>query len=111
MRRATHALRGAGIAAVLGTIGLGSALAGTDVALSILDSGKKVTGAPVEIFLSNDHLVGQTNADGVVTFEIESGRGFWVEVRGKRLAKFFFVEQAPFQIDLAEMDTIDWEGR
>lgn len=108
---ATRALRSAWLVAILGTIGLGSALASQEVALTIRDEGQIVVGAQVEIFLSNAHLIGQTNEDGVVTFEVESGKGFWVEVRGERLAEFFFVEQAPFQFDLAEMETIDWERR
>jgi hypothetical protein len=111
MKHATRALRIAGLVAILGSLGLRPALAGDVVALTIRDGGAAVVDTRVELFLSNDHLVGQTDADGVVTFEIESGKGFWVEVRGERLAEYFLVEQAPFQIDLAEMDTIEWERR
>ncbi len=111
MRRATRALRTAGLVAILGTISLGSAFAADDVVLTISDGGQAVVGARVEIFLSNAHLIGQTNDDGVVAFEVESGKGFWVEVNGERLAEFFFVEQAPYQFDLAEMETIEWERR
>ncbi len=111
MNRATRALRSAGLAAVLGIIGLGSARAGTEVVLTIYDDAAAVAGAQVEIFLSNEHLAGQTNNDGIVAFQVESGRGFWIEVNGERLAQFFFVDQAPIQIDLATMGTIEWEGR
>jgi len=111
MNRATRALRGAGLAAILGVIVLGSAGAGTEVVLTIQDDAVAVAEAQVEIFLSNEHLVGQTDSDGVVAFQVESGRGFWIEVNGERLAQFFFVDQAPLQIDLATVGTIEWEGR
>lgn len=111
MRGATHAWRAAGLVAILGAFGLGSAQAGDDVALTISDAGRAVGGVKVEIFLSNTHLSGQTDAQGLVAFEVESGKGFWVEVNGERLAEYFFVEQAPFAIDLASIDTIEWERR
>ena len=94
--------------AALAGMAVGGAQAATDLTLTIVNDSEPVVGAQIEIFLSNDYQLAATDDLGQVTFEVESGRGFWLEVDGERLAEFYFVDDAPESIDLATTDTIEW---
>ncbi len=96
---------------VFGALGVGSVRAEEEILLTITHDGEAVVGSEVTVFLSDGMLADVTDDAGNVTFEAKSGRGFWVEVDGARLDRFFFVDQAPYEIDLAVVDTIDWPGR
>jgi hypothetical protein len=85
--------------------------AAEEVSLTILDQDVPLAGAEVTIFLADFMYTGVTNEDGIVEFSVDYGRGFWVEVNGERLADFYFVEDAPYTVDLAFVGTIDWPGR
>jgi hypothetical protein len=95
----------------LGLLSATPAFAAEDVSLTIVDQEVPLAGAEVAIFLSDGMHSGITDSEGLVTFSVEYGRGFWVEVNGERLDQFYFVESAPYLVDLALVGTIDWPGR
>ena len=87
------------------------ASAAEEVSLTILDEDVPLAGVEVSIFLADAMHTAVTDAEGVVNFMVEYGRGFWVEVNAERLDQFYFVEDAPYVVDLALVGTIDWPGR
>ena len=91
---------------------VGTASAAETVTLNFSESGDAVNRAEIVIFFSSGIDSGETSAAGTVDLEVESGRGFWVEVNGERLDTFFFVEDGPtFEIDLDVVGTMEWPGR
>lgn len=87
-----------------------SARAASDLILLIEDGGAPVQGATVEVFLSYGSHTTTTDADGFAAFQIESGKGFWVEVNGERLDHFYQTDQAAQIIDIASVGRIQWQG-
>ncbi len=86
----------------------GSADAANELSLTILDNGVPVVGAEVTVYLSYGAEKGFTDENGVVTFEIENGKGFWVEVAGERLDHFYETQAIAQTIDLAQVGTMEW---
>jgi len=92
-------------------LGPGSVAAAEQVTLKIEDQGQPVAAAEVVIFLSCDRIEATTDALGAASFDIEcGGRGFWVEVDGKRLAEFYWVGRVPEKIDVASVGYMAWGG-
>lgn len=87
------------------------AFAAEEIALTILDTDVPLAGAEVTIFLSDGMQTAVTDVEGLATFSIDYGRGFWVEVNGDRLAQFFFVADGAQDLDLAAIGTMNWPGR
>jgi len=85
-----------------------SARAASDLILLFEDDGAPVQDATIEIFLSTGAYTTITDAEGFAIFQIEAGKGFWVEVNGARLDHFFSTDQATQIIDIATIGWMQW---
>lgn len=89
----------------------GPATAATPLQITFTNSGTPVAGGQVALFFSNEMVSATTDQAGVARFSIESGKLFWIEVNGQRLAKVFSMAAAPSNVDVASVGTIVWRGR
>ncbi len=96
---------------VLSGLAIGVVRAEEKVQLQLITGETPLVGADVVVYLSDGVHQGLTDDEGKMTFEALTGRGFWVEVDGERLDEFYFVDQAPYQIDLSTVGVIEWPGR
>jgi len=87
------------------------AVAATTLQIVFTNSGTPVAGGEVVLFFSNEAISTVTDQAGLARFSIESGKGFWIEVNGQRLAKFYSMTQPPANIDIATVGTMQWRGR
>jgi hypothetical protein len=85
-----------------------SARAASDLILLFEDDGAPVQGATIDIFLSTGAYTTITDAEGFAIFQIEAGKGFWVEVNGERLDQFFSTDEATHIIDIATIGRMQW---
>lgn len=92
-------------------LGAGVASAATQLGITFTSSGTPVANGQVVLFFSNGTASATTDQAGLANFSIDSGRGFWIEVNGQRLARFYTLDQAPSNIDVASVGTIVWRGR
>jgi hypothetical protein len=81
------------------------------VSFQVKNGGSVVAATNVTLYLSYGKEVSTSDANGSVSFDVGNARGFWVEVDGKRLGRFFHVNQVPAVIDMAQTGTIQWGGR
>jgi hypothetical protein len=88
-----------------------AAMAAAEVRFQLLNNGVPMSNAEVVLYLSYGAENGRANANGDVAIAIEDGRGYWVEVNGARLKKFFTVDQTPAVIDVAVIGTMEWPGK
>ena len=84
------------------------AWAATDLILMFQENGAPVQEATIEIFLSYGSHVTTTDAEGYAIFQIDNGRGFWVEVNGERLDHFYDTSQDTQVIDIATVGRMNW---
>ena len=89
----------------------GTAIAATQMSIAFTNAGTPVAGAEIALFFSNDVVTAVSDKNGVAQFSIDRGKGFWVEVNGQRLAKFYSIDQPPASIDMASVGTMVWRGR
>jgi hypothetical protein len=85
-----------------------TARAASDLILLFEDGGAPVQDATIQIFLSSGSQTTTTDAEGFAIFQIESGKGFWVEVNGERLDHFYQTDQATQIIDISTIGRIQW---
>ncbi len=88
-----------------------TAMAATDIQITVLDNGTAVAEAEITLYQSADMQTAVTDEHGVANVELEYNGGFWVEVNGKRLAEFFEAGRATVEIDLATVEIMEWQGR
>jgi hypothetical protein len=101
-----------GAVMVLGLFVAGTVHAGTRVNLKVVKDGVPQTGAKVVLYTSYGTETAVAGKDGQVTFDLRSGRGFWVEVDGERLARFYsLTEKSITVIDLAKVGKMEWPRR
>jgi len=74
------------------------------------NQGVNLQNADVTLFLGYGTEQGRTNADGQVTIQVQQGRGFWIEVNGARLNRFYLINAVPAVIDVAQVGTMTWQG-
>lgn len=107
----TGLLLGTALLCGAGVVSVTPAGAAQDITLTIVDHDVPLAGVEVAIFLSDGMQTGVTNENGLVTFTIDYGKGFWVEVNGDRLNQFYFVDDAPYALDLSLVGIMNWPGR
>jgi hypothetical protein len=81
------------------------------IQFQLKDGISTVSNTDVTLYLSYGKEVAMTGADGKVAFEVSNAKGFWIEVNGRRLARFFQIGQVPQVIDIAAIGTMQWGGR
>jgi hypothetical protein len=83
--------------------------AGT-VSFQVTQQGTAIANTPVVLFTSYGRVEGRTNQQGQVSFDFGKGKGFWVEVNGARLNRFFEVATVPAVLDVNQIGTMTWKG-
>ena len=104
------ALCSLGAAVLLGLALAGTAQAATSISFKMKNGNATLSNTQVTLYLSYGTELATTDATGKGSFEIGQGRGFWVEVNGQRLARFFYVDSVPEVIDIAETGVMRWRG-
>jgi hypothetical protein len=89
---------------------VGPAWSMSSVSFKVANQGTTLASTPVVLFTSYGKLEGTTNQQGQVSFQIDRGKGFWVEINGSRLNKFFEVDTVPAVLDVAQIGTMIWNG-
>lgn len=88
----------------------GPAWSASTVSFKVADQGSTLANTPVILFTSYGKLEGTTSQEGQVSFQIDRGKGFWVEINGSRLNRFFEVGSVPAVLDVAQIGTMIWKG-
>ena len=88
----------------------GPAWSASAVSFKVEDRGTTLANTPVVLFTSYGKLEGTTSQQGQVSFQIDRGKGFWVEINGSRLNRFFEVGTVPAVLDVAQIGTMIWKG-
>lgn len=88
----------------------GPAWSASTVSFKVTDQETTLANTPVVLFTSYGKLEGTTSQQGQVTFQIDRGKGFWVEINGSRLNRFFEVATVPAVLDVARIGTMTWKG-
>ena len=88
----------------------GSAQATGPVTLTFTHGNAWAAKVPVTLYFSAGKVTATTDRLGRATFPAQSGSGFWVEIEGLRLAKFYRVDSLPLVIDIDKVGTMKWRG-
>ena len=110
------AKRGTGYRSLLAAIGILTmisvlpARASTKLNLTFSHGNAWAVNQPVTLYFSQSVVSGKTNDKGTVSFNIESGNGFWIVVNGQRLSKFYQIGSVPVLIDIDKVGVIHWRG-
>jgi hypothetical protein len=94
----------------LGPNGPGAAQASGPMTLTFAHGNAWAARVPVVLYFSAGKVTATTDRLGRATFPPQDGEGFWVEIEGLRLAKFFSVDNVPLVIDIDKVGTMKWSG-
>ncbi len=81
------------------------------VSFQLTNEETPLDGSLVVLYFSDRAVSGVTDNEGMITFDLQNGRGFWMEVDEARLAQFYRVGNVPAVIDVAQVGTMQWPGR
>ena len=97
---------------VLGLVAAGPVMASNSfVTMKIVEDGVRMAETDIVVYLSYDKIEVTTDAQGLVTFPVKTGAGFWLEVNGERVAQFFRQSEIvgePYTVDVAVIGTMPW---
>ena len=111
MNRTQKRLGVLGLLLLVAALAVGPAWSAVNtVSFQVTNQGTKVTNTSVVLFTSYGRVEGLTDQQGQASFQIDRGKGFWVEVNGARLNRFFEVGSVPAVLDIAQIGTFTWKG-
>lgn len=97
--------------AIIASLAMGAARAATVVSFQLKNGGTVMQDTAVTLYLGYGPESGRTDSQGQVSFQVEQGRGFWIEVNGNRLNHFYQIGQVPAVIDVSQVGYMTWQGR
>lgn len=97
--------------AIIASLAVGAAHAATVVSFQLKNGGSVMQDAAVTLFLGYGTDSSRTDSQGQISFQLEQGRGFWIEVNGNRLNRFYQIGQVPSVIDVNQVGYMTWPGR